>query len=154
MPGWGILAILGGLLALSAFFSASESALFSLGRLRLREMEERHGILGARVRALLQDPQQLLLTILLGNTLVNVAFCSLSTAWILIRYGGGGLGEELGAGFGALGVLLTLGEAIPKAVPSATAPSPEKTPIRMETLDPHTNCDQTSLPRLSVPSRP
>lgn len=116
LESWGLLPLLAALLAATAFFEASESALFSLGRLRLKELEERHPRLGGQVRVLLQDPQGLLTTILFASTLVNVAFSSLATAWIMGRFAGGGLWEEMAAGLGVLAVMLVLGEAVPKAV--------------------------------------
>ncbi len=60
------------LLYLSSIFSGSETAFFSLSRLDIGELEK-HG----RVRSLLDHPDRLLITILLGNTLVNVAAASL-----------------------------------------------------------------------------
>ncbi len=60
------------LLYLSAIFSGSETAFFSLSRLDIGEMEKND-----RVRSLLDHPDRLLITILLGNTLVNVAVASL-----------------------------------------------------------------------------
>ena len=65
------------LLALSAFFSGSETALMSLSRAQLRRLE--HGT--ARDRAifsLLQNPQKVLATILLGNLFVNTLLTALS----------------------------------------------------------------------------
>ena len=116
LASWGLMPLLAALLAASALFSAAESAFFSLGRMRLKELEERHARLGGRVRALLQDPQGLLVVILFGNTLVTVAFCSLATAWILERFGAQGIAWELGAGLGALGILLVFGEVLPKTL--------------------------------------
>ena len=67
------------LLALSAFFSGSEVALFSLtdsDRTRLRE----RGIARARrVLAMLERPRRLLITLLILNTLVKVAAAILAT---------------------------------------------------------------------------
>ena len=67
------------LLALSAFFSGSETAFFSLSKLQVKEQEEDGSPAGARVARLLARPQRLLITILVGNTLVNVAAASLAT---------------------------------------------------------------------------
>jgi putative hemolysin len=60
------------LLYLSAVFSGSETAFFSLSRLDIGEMEKHD-----RVRSLLDHPDHLLITILIGNTMVNVAAASL-----------------------------------------------------------------------------
>ncbi len=61
-----------GLMYFSGLFSGSETAYFSLSRLDLGEMEPT-----SRVRRLMQSPDRLLIAILLGNTLVNVAAGSL-----------------------------------------------------------------------------
>lgn len=61
------------LLAASAFFSGSEAALFSLGPLRRRRLRQQHPHRAALIDRLLHDPHRLLGTILIGNTVVNVA---------------------------------------------------------------------------------
>ncbi len=66
------------LLGLSAFFSGSETAFFSLSRLRVKELEEESQSTSRRVAALLSNPQRLLVTIILGNTMVNVALATLA----------------------------------------------------------------------------
>jgi putative hemolysin len=63
---------LAGLLLLSAFFSGTEIALFSLSKLQLRRLRQEHPRQGQIVGELLEQPHRLLSTILLGNTLVNV----------------------------------------------------------------------------------
>lgn len=70
---WFELAAAGILLAFSAFFSGSETALFAIPRLRvdgLREQKDRRGRLVAK---LLARPNRLLIAILVGNLVVNVA---------------------------------------------------------------------------------
>jgi len=61
------------LLAFSAFFSGSEIAFFSLHRLRLRAMQESEEYLDRIVSRLMRDPTSLLTTILMGNSITNVA---------------------------------------------------------------------------------
>ncbi|MBT8046539.1 MAG: hemolysin family protein [Pontiella sp.] len=70
------------LLCLSAFFSGSESALFSLDPLQVRRIVEKHPDAGRRIEKLLSTPSQLLSAILIGNTLVNVAASSLGHSLI------------------------------------------------------------------------
>ena len=65
-----------GLLLLSAFFSGSEAALFSLSRLFLKKIENSADSTSKRIVGLLRRPRQLLITILLGNTFANVALSS------------------------------------------------------------------------------
>ena len=63
------------LLFLSAFFSGSESAYFSLSQADLRRLREEGGKSRdvKRVLGLLERPRRLLMSILVGNTIVNVA---------------------------------------------------------------------------------
>ena len=56
------------LLAASAFFSGSETALFSLSAEQLQALG-RNGARGRRLVGLLKKPTQLLSTLLIGNTL-------------------------------------------------------------------------------------
>ena len=63
---------LGGLLVLSAFFSGTEIALFSLSKLQLRRLRQEHPDQGQIISELLDQPHRLLSTILFGNTVANV----------------------------------------------------------------------------------
>ena len=77
------------LLVLSAFFSATETALMSLNRYRLRRLA-RSGHRSARIAdALLRRPARLIGLILLGNHAVNLAAAALVT-FIALRLGGEG----------------------------------------------------------------
>jgi len=58
---------------LSAFFSGSEVALFSFDKKKTREFKKQHKIIGGYLQSLLENPRRLLVTILIGNTIVNVA---------------------------------------------------------------------------------
>jgi len=61
------------LLVLSAFFSGSEAALFSLNPTQVRRVHASHPGTADRIERLLASPSRLLCGILVGNTLVNVA---------------------------------------------------------------------------------
>jgi len=75
------------LIVLSAFFSATETALMSLNRYRLRH-QARAGNRAARIaERLLQRPDRLIGVILLGNTGTNIAATALVT-FIALRVGG------------------------------------------------------------------
>jgi len=71
---------LGGLLVLSAFFSGTEIALFSLSKLQLRRLRQEHPVQGQIISELLDQPHRLLSTILFGNTVANVAAAILGYA--------------------------------------------------------------------------
>lgn len=64
------------LLLLSAFFSGSETALFSLPRVVIGRLRRTTGS-GKHVAHLLDDPNRLLITILLGNLTFNILFSEL-----------------------------------------------------------------------------
>ena len=58
---------------MSAFFSGSEVALFSLDKKQLNKIEAQNSLLSRYIILLLKSPRRLLVTILLGNTIFNVA---------------------------------------------------------------------------------
>jgi putative hemolysin len=66
------------LLALSGFFSSSETAFFSLNRLRIQRIRKYNPPAADQVEWIKSSPTRLLSTILIGNTFVNVAIASLS----------------------------------------------------------------------------
>jgi len=72
------IALLTGLLLLSAFFSGSEIALFSLDKTKVNEIKSRNPLMGSYIFNLLEFPRRLLVTILLCNTIVNVALTIIS----------------------------------------------------------------------------
>lgn len=96
----------------SAFFSGSETAFFSLSRSAVEEMER--GSRRQRMMAeLLRTPRMLLVTILMGNLLVNVASTSVVTALAI------GLFGEKGVGIAVLVmtvIILIFGEISPKSL--------------------------------------
>ena len=87
VPLWTLFATLVLLVFLSAFFSASETAMMSLNRYRLRHRADA-GDHRARVALrLLRQPDRLLSTILLGNNLANMAAASVATVIALRLFG-------------------------------------------------------------------
>ncbi|HPT71927.1 MAG TPA: hemolysin family protein [Candidatus Cloacimonadota bacterium] len=68
----------------SAFFSASETAFFSLNKIQISMLNNSERKRDARILKILKRPRRLLITVLLGNTLVNVG-ASTSAAMIAIR---------------------------------------------------------------------
>lgn len=99
------------LLLLSAFFSGSEAALFSLSRSQLRGLRKRPGG-GQRAARLLDEPRPLLVTILLGNLTVNILATSMATALALETFGESGVAIA----FGVMSVVIIVStEILPKA---------------------------------------
>lgn len=73
-------------LILSAFFSGSETAFFSLSKVQIKKLENAKSAKSRRVNRLLKNPRELLIIILLGNTIVNV-LASSTAALIAITIG-------------------------------------------------------------------
>ncbi|MCK4429527.1 MAG: DUF21 domain-containing protein, partial [Candidatus Aenigmarchaeota archaeon] len=67
------------LIILSAFFSGTETALMSITLIKVRSLvkEKKNG--SEALLRLKQDPHKLLITILIGNNIVNVAAASVAT---------------------------------------------------------------------------
>ncbi len=100
------------LLGLSGFFSASETALFSLPRGDLRRLERSDSLVSRLILKLRGDPQGLLTTVLFGNMLVNVLYYCIAAAAALQAP----VGAAWALGIGAFVVHVIGGEVVPKAV--------------------------------------
>ena len=74
------LALMAVLIFLSGFFSASETALMSLSKIRLKYMVESGAKNSSTIEKLLESPDKMLGAILLGNNAVNIAATSVATA--------------------------------------------------------------------------
>jgi Mg2+/Co2+ transporter CorB len=79
------------LLALSAFFSGSETGLMTLNRYRLRHLVRSKHRGAMRAQALLDRPDRLIGMILVGNNLVNILITQIATLIALRQLGEGGL---------------------------------------------------------------
>jgi len=101
------------LILLSGFFSGVETALFSLSRLRVKHLV-RKGVKGARAVEKLKDqPQKLLITILVGNNLVNIAASALATS--IIYHISQSYAVSITTGIMTL-IILVFGEITPKTL--------------------------------------
>jgi CBS domain containing-hemolysin-like protein len=102
------------LIGLSAFFSSSEIAMFSLAKHRVDNMVE-EGVPGAAaVKQLKEDPHRLLVTILVGNNLVNIAMTSIATGLLAVLLDNQGL-AVIASTFGITALVLLFGESAPKS---------------------------------------
>lgn len=102
------------LLMASAFFSSSETALFSLSRLELRELRRSRHPKANTLLALLDQPRRLIISILCGNEIINVAAAANMTAILIYLYS-----EEAAVLLNILimvPLLLLFGEVTPKTV--------------------------------------
>ncbi|SHH42127.1 hemolysin family protein [Halobaculum gomorrense] len=113
--GAGVILVL---LACSAFFSSSEIAMFSVERYRVGVLAEGGGN-GAVLEALRSDPHRLLVTILVGNNVVNIAMSSVATA-ILVAALPAGVAVTLSTVLLTV-VVLVFGEIVPKSYGVANA---------------------------------
>ncbi len=99
------------LVCLSGFFSASESAIFSLPPAKLKVLEKKsaNGKMLAKLKA---QPQRLLITLLIGNNIVNIVASSMAS--ILAYQYLGSLGPALAVFVITLAILI-FGEIVPKS---------------------------------------
>ncbi|MGB5440632.1 MAG: hemolysin family protein [Gammaproteobacteria bacterium] len=74
------------LLCGSAFFSGSETALFSLSRLDLQKLRRERNRHTETLHALLDQPRRLIISILCGNELVNIAAAANMTGILVTLY--------------------------------------------------------------------
>jgi len=101
------------LIALSGFFSSSEIAMFSLAPHRVESLVE-DDVPGAEAMAELKsDPHRLLVTILVGNNIVNIAMSSIATGLFALYLSQGA--AVAAATFGITALVLLFGESAPKS---------------------------------------
>ena len=101
------------LIALSSFFSMSETALMSLSKIRLRHMVEAEVLNAKLVEKLTEDPNRLLGTILIGNNVVNIGASAMATVLATNIFGNGGVGIATGI---MTILVLIFGEITPKSI--------------------------------------
>ena len=115
LPTLSCLIIIGCLLILSAFFSSSEIALFSFRRTRLAMLVRKKNQKALLLNRVLQEPERVLSTILVGNNIVNTVGSVLATAVALTFFGEKGIFIAMLA---MTFLLIQFGEIIPKAFAS------------------------------------
>jgi CBS domain containing-hemolysin-like protein len=111
LPYTPLLAVMLLLLGMSAFFSCSEAALFSLKQTERAALAEK-GKLGKIVCGLMKNPEHLLNSILFANLLVNLLFFTLSSV-IVFRIADHPF-LSWGIAAGSLLMLILFGEILPK----------------------------------------
>ena len=95
--------LLGLLLLLSGSFSASETALFRLSA-------NQRALSSKRAKALLAQPREVLVSILLGNLITNLFYFAFATRLQIVEEG------SFSSGVVVLAVLLVFGEILPKTL--------------------------------------
>ena len=109
-----MLAALVALVALSAYFSATETAFTSLNRIRLKTRADDGDKRAARTLALAADFDRLLSTLLIGNNIVNIAATTIGTV-LFIRLVGPEQGPTVSTVVLTV-VILIFGEISPKSL--------------------------------------
>ncbi len=123
---WGRLIILILLLLIAAFASGSETALTSVGKLRVRHLVEEN-VAGSRtVDELLRDPNQFLTAILILNMVTIIVASSLATLMALEIFGGSLPDIVVSLVFSV--IVLIVSEIVPKTLAIRTA---ERTALRV-----------------------
>ena len=107
--------------ALSAFFSGSETALTSVNKIRLKNMAENGNQKAAKTLRIAENYESMISTVLIGNNIVNIASASLATVIFTVL-----LGAEKGAAVSTVVmtvVVLICGEVLPKNYAKSNADS-------------------------------
>lgn len=112
-PTGMLLLSLGVLIVLSAFFSSSETSMMSLNRYRLKHLSKEGHKAAKRASRLLERPDRLLGTILVGNNIVNILAASIATVVAVQLWGDAGI---VIATIGLTVVILIFGEITPKTL--------------------------------------
>jgi len=101
---------LGLLLLCSAILTGAEAAFFSLGRARLKKLTREQQREPGPLAPLLERPHELLVTLLVGITLVNIAASAMATSVAGKLFGSSGLAIAIG---GMIFLLTVFGEVLP-----------------------------------------
>jgi len=106
------------LIILSAFFSGIETALMSLNMVKVKSLVKQKRKGSETLQRIKQNPQKLIITILIGNNLVNIGAASLATVVFTNLFGSGGVGIATGI---MTFLILVFGEITPKTFASQNA---------------------------------
>lgn len=109
---WSTILILLVLLGLSAFFSASETALTAANKIRLKNQAEDGDKKAEKALKLISNYDGSLSTLLVGNNIVNILTASLTTLIFTQLLGAGGVG--VATGITTVAVII-FGEVLPKS---------------------------------------
>ncbi|MCH2135945.1 MAG: hemolysin family protein [Phycisphaerales bacterium] len=112
-----LLVLLAPLLAISALFSGSETALFGLNSRHRMALKDRDRRSDRAVGSMLRAPRQLLITIMVGNMAANISWFTI-IAVLATQQPWGAPGAALVQLGGVLGLVMA-GEVIPKVIASA-----------------------------------
>ncbi len=117
---YGLMIVFVVCVVLSAYFSASETAFSTANRIRLKSMAQDGNKKAEKTLRIIDDYDNMISAILIGNNIVNIASASVATVMFVEVFGD--LGATLSTAFTTL-VVLIFGEITPKSIAKAT---PEK----------------------------
>ena len=103
------------LVVLSAFFSGSETALISSSKIRIRHLADIGNKNAAIILELLENPEQFLTAILIGNNIVNISASVLAAGAALHTFGDRGIAIATAV---MTIFILVFGEVFPKTLAS------------------------------------
>ncbi|MGI9039143.1 MAG: hemolysin family protein [Gemmatimonadota bacterium] len=112
------LILLGVLILASGFFSGSEIALFTISRARARGLLEDGPRAAAALNRIKTVPERLLVTLLIGNNIVNISAASIATYVATQAVGSAGVGIATGV---MTLLILFFGEIVPKSFATRNA---------------------------------
>ena len=101
------------LLCFSAFFSGSETALFSLGSVKLFQLKESNHPKASLIQELLEKPRRLLISIIIGNESINITASALAASICISLAGTQGKWLAIAI---MTPLILVFGEVIPKTI--------------------------------------
>ena len=104
--------ILAVLIVFSAIFSGSETALVSLTKSKVNELADKKAANSKILKKLKSDPHKLLITILIGNNVVNIAASAYAALIFTEAFGNSGVGIATGV---MTFFILVFGEITPKS---------------------------------------
>jgi len=108
---------LGVLLLCSALLTGAEAAFFSLGRARLKELALDSNKKEDPLTPLLRQPHELLVTLLVGITLVNIAASALAAQVATVLFGSSGIGIAIPV---MVFLIVVFGEVLPMTIAVGT----------------------------------
>ena len=118
LPIWAQILILALLLAMSGFFSISETSMMAINRFRLRHLAKQGHRGAKRTQALLDQTERLLGVILIGNNVVNTVSAMFSGAIAAHYWGNNQYALSIAAGLIAFAIII-FSELAPKVVGAA-----------------------------------
>ena len=106
------------LVLLSAFFSSAETAMSCVSRVKIKTLVEENNKRAIAVQKILDDYQNMLSAVLIGNNIVNLSASALAT--IFVQRIWGDFAISIGTGVLTI-VVLIMGEIIPKTIATTYA---------------------------------